>query len=216
MTPIGFRSLPSFGVQDPTNPLADDPNAADRANEREALQVVKDLTDQLEVVFICAAGDVKTDLDGSQVTEPHQWPANWVSRPDAPAIISVGGYDHISGQVANSQPGTGLTGSVSGESVSVFAPYFVTADNGGPGPYLTGGTACSAALVAGLAMDFLSRPAVRAELALGENEQQTTLRSTALKIRDHIYSLAFPRGAGASGPRVIWNGLGLPGTVLNN
>lgn len=215
MTPVGFTSQPVFGVQDQTDPLADDPMAAARANEREALQVVKDLIDQLQVVFVCAAGDVKTDFDGSQVTEPHQWPANWISREDAPAIISVGGFDHVGAQVASAQPGTGLTGSVSGDAVTVFAPYFVATDNGGRYPYNTGGTAYSAALTMGVAMDFLSRPTVREDLGLSENEHQTTLRSTSLKMRDYIVQVAFPRGPGATGPRVIWNGLGFPGTVSN-
>ncbi|MCJ1426473.1 hypothetical protein MMC29_004376 [Sticta canariensis] len=211
MTPVGFKNQPVFGVQDQTDPLADDPMAADRANEREALQVVKDLIDEFQVVFICAAGDVKVDLDGSQVTEPHQWPANWVSRDDGPAIISVGGYDHVGGQVATAQPGFGLAGSVGGDAVTVFAPYFVTADNGVQDPVRTGGTACSAALTMGLAMDFLSRPNVRAELGLSENEQQTTIRSTSLKMREYIVETAFPRSTAETAPRVIWNGLGLPG-----
>ena len=202
MTPIGFRSLPVLDVTGLNNPT-------DRTNEDAAFSLVTDLINRFQVVFFCAAGEVKIDLDGTRVKEPYQWPATWAGRPDSPAIITVGGVDQGDGQVADKEPGYfKLTGSVSGDRVQLYAPYFVYASFGDvrPSPRPTGGTAYSLALAAGLGMDFLSRPDVRHELNLIENEQGTAQMSTAEKLRDYMERKSFARKPG--GPNVIWNGLG--------
>lgn len=63
----------------------------------------------------------------------------------------------------------------------------------------------------GLIMDYMSRRDVRDELTLYDNELQSAEKSTALKMRDYTVGKAYPRVAG--GPRVIWNGLRLGGTI---
>lgn len=192
MTPIGFQSIPL---------------GTDRTNEEEALELVRNLIDQFQVVFLCAAGDIKVDLDGTRVTEPYQWPANWASRQDAPPIITVGGVDMGDGEIANQAPGYyRLPGSVSGQFVSMYAPYFVFANFGDGSTRSTGGTGCSTAMTMGLAMDFLSRPDVRNELNLNENEAGTAPTSTADKMRDYMWRKSYARVP--NGPNIIWNGLG--------
>lgn len=204
MTSIGFESRRI--TQDP-----------DLENENKAQTLVQELIYRFQVVFLCAAGDIKANIDGTLVKEPYEWPANWVSRSVPIPIIVVGGVDQASGLVAEPSPRfsglpkySELLGSVSGDSVTVYAPYYAYADFGEESPRRTGGTACSTAMTMGLAMGLLSQPDVRKDEALNENVEQTSETSTAVKIRDAIVRLAFPRVTG--GPKVIWNGADGPQT----
>lgn len=188
MTSVGFKNL------------------AERLNEEAALTLITNLINRFQVVFICAAGDIKVDLDGTRVTEPYQWPANWAARENAPSIITVGGVDLGDGRAADAEPRYfPLPGSVSGDLVELYAPYYVEAIFGDYALSI-GGAAYSAGLAMGLAMDYLSRPEVREEQNLIENEQGMGLIPTAVKLRDYMIRMSFARVPG--GPNVIWNGLG--------
>lgn len=213
MTPIGFNSLPGLGVSDDMRPDANDPMLADRINELEAQRLVQELIDQFEVVFVCAAGEIKAGAGSTLGKEPYQWPANWASKPSTPPIITVGGVDQATGLVAEPNPRfsqlpsySDLPGSLSGDSVTVYAPYFAYADFGESSPRRTGGTACSAAMAMGVIMGYLSQQTIRGTERLDLNEKRIATIPTAVKIRTLLVKLAYPRVAG--GPKVIWNGLG--------
>lgn len=201
MTPIGFETPSIFNLQTPK-----DPRFADGINEAKALGLVRILIDEFQVVFVCAAGDIKANSDGTSVKEPYQWPATWASKPDSPPIIVVGGVDQTTGLVAKPDSSISpLTGSVSGPSVTLYAPYFAFADSGQDFPPRTGGTGPSTAMATGLAMDFLSRQEIRLQLELSKNEARISDTSTALKIRRLMMDKSCPRISG--GPSVIWNGI---------
>lgn len=157
----------------------------------EARELIQELINEFQVVFIAAAGNSET-VPYSQIDS---WPAIWASE-DLPIIVA-GGVDLETGK---SNPS-----SLTGPAMTVSAPYWTFNKKGSLGIFYSSGTCDSAALTTGLVMSYLSSSAVRDVLNLAENALPNPSRSVAEKIRAYTVQMAYARPPG--GVRVIWNGL---------
>ncbi len=166
----------------------------DMVNENEAGNLIKEMINRFQAVFVASSGNT---FDGEDdYSEISGWPALLAEDPTIP-VIAVGAVNMADGQIYPwSKGGPGLT---------ITAPgRYACIQNGVA--YYSHGTSGAAAMLGGAVADVLSRDYLRNELNLLENEADPPQGpSVAVKVRDYLLRKAYARAPG--GPPCIWNGL---------
>lgn len=188
------------------------PKVGGGINERKAGEIIKELIEKYQVVFITSAGNVQRDKKHNEPKNMaiNNWPASLASHADIP-IITVGGIDTKTGFLD--------PGSKAGSLLTISAPWQATCFTlGGEVDCL--GTSGAGAMLIGAAADFLSRDYLRHHLALDDENEGGGAgggggkgvgisagggASVAEKVKRYLVGKGYSRAVGA--PIAAWNGL---------
>lgn len=179
-------------------------------NERKAGEIIKELIEKYQAVFITSAGNVQRDKKHNEPKNMaiNNWPASLASHADIP-IVTVGGIDTKTGFLD--------PGSKAGSLLTISAPWQATCFTlGGEVDCL--GTSGAGAMVIGAAADVLSRDYLRHHLALDDENEGGGGKgmrisaggggggvSVAEKVKRYLVVKGYSRAVG--GPIAAWNGL---------
>lgn len=173
-------------------------------NQRKAAALIKKLTD-FGVVFVASAGTTKVT---NGLTES-SWPASIAKNPAMPVLV-VGAIDMDTHSVSPGSPQDAF--------VSLHAPGAAYCTKGNLEANFQRGTDVAAAIVTGLAADFLSREETRMDTYLDRpneippSEKHLVGLPVSAILRDYMISLSYdrldPRRQGRLwGVNVVWNGV---------
>lgn len=183
------------------------PRLGGRINERKAGELIKEMIEKYQVVFINSAGNVNRDDKEKEQDNMaiNNWPASLASNADIP-LITVGGIDITSGFLD--------PGSKAGPLLTISAPWQSTCFTlGGEVDVL--GTSGAGAMLIGAAADVLSRDYLRHYLALDDGNEEGGGggggdsagggASVAEKVKRYLVGKGYSRAM--RGPTAAWNGL---------
>lgn len=169
-------------------------------NRLKGTALIKKLIYDYQVVFVVSAGDIPNGPN-------RDWPASIAQDPTIPIIVA-GAVDINTHVVAPYSP--------SGPLVSLYAPGTGWCTYGSD-PHSATGVSIATAIIAGLAVDMLSRSKVRNWIYLDHpglapsRERKLANRPVAAKIRDYLgeksYDRLDPAEETVGGVKSVWNGL---------
>lgn len=173
-------------------------------NQSKATTLIKRLID-FDVVIVVSAGTTKA----TNILTESSWPASIAKNPAIPILV-VGSIDMDTHSVSAGSPQDAF--------VSLHAPDTAYCTKGASQKVFQKGTDVAAAIVTGLAADFLSREEFRMDTYLDRpdqippSEKHLIGLSTSAKLRDYMISLSYdrldPRRQGRLwGVNVVWNGV---------